>query len=90
MSTSSGRGPIRVLTTHGLQFTVDLSDGDASAVGHHWNAIRRYLETGAVDGLMELEGTEVAGMKLETDLTEIERHAIRGDVEFESIYGQVQ
>ncbi len=81
---------MRVLTTDGLRFLPDLSDREASAVGHHWNAIRRYLETGAVDGLMELEGTEVAGMKLETDLTEIERHAIRGDVEFESIYGQVQ
>jgi len=84
------RSAMRVLTTDGLQFTVDLSDGEASAVGHHWNAIRRYLETGAVDGLMELEGTEVAGMRLETRLAEIERHAIRGDVEFESIYGQVQ
>lgn len=90
MSTSSGRGPIRVLTTHGLQYPSGLSDGEASAVGHHWNAVRRYLETGVVDGLMELEGTEVAGMKLETRLAEIERHAIRGDVEFESIYGQVQ
>ncbi len=90
MSTSSGRGPIRVLTTHGLQHPSGLSDDDATTVGRYWNAVRRYLETGAVDGLMELEGTEVAGMKLETRLAEIEHHAIRGDVEFESIYGQVQ
>ncbi len=90
MSTSFGRGPIRVLTIHGLQYPSSLSDGEASAVGRHWNAVRRYLETGVVVELMELEGTEVAGMRLETRLAEIEHHAIRGDVEFESIYGEVQ
>jgi len=81
---------MRVLTTDGLQYPAGLSDREASAVGRHWNAIRRYLETGAVVELMGIEGTEVAGMVLETRLTQIERHAIRGDVEFESIYGEVQ
>ncbi len=90
MSTTFGRGPIRVLTTHGLQYPSDLTDGEASAVGRHWNAIRRYLETGAVVELMELEGTEVVGVRLETRLVEIEHQAIRGNVEFESIYGEVQ
>ena len=81
---------MRVLTTDGLRFLPDLSDREASAVGRHFNAIRRYLETGAVVELMELEGTEVAGNVLETSLTQIEHHAIRGNVEFESIYGDVQ
>ncbi len=89
MRTTFGRGPIRVLTTHGLQYPSDLNDGEASAVGRHWNAIRRYLETGAVVELTELEGTKVAGMRLETRIAEIEHHAIRGNVEFESIYGEI-
>ncbi len=91
MTTSFGRrGPIRVLTTDGLQFVANLSDDEASAVGRHWNVIRRYLETGAVDEVWRMEGTVVAGMRLETNLVEIEYHAIRGDVQFESMYGEVQ
>ena len=84
------RAPLRVLTVEGIAFLPNLSNDDATTVGRYWNAVRRYLETGVVVKLMELEGTEVAGMRLETRLAEIERHAIRGDVEFESIYGQVQ
>jgi hypothetical protein len=81
---------MRVLTTEGLQFVPDLTAEEASLVGRHWNAIRHYLETGAVRDLRQLEGTVVAGRRLETSLTQIEHHAICGDVEFESIYGDVQ
>jgi hypothetical protein len=81
---------MRVLTTDGLRFLPDLSDREASVVGRHWNAVRRYLETGAVADVWRMEGTVVAGMRLETNLAEIEYHAIRGDMQFESMYGEVQ
>ncbi len=83
------RPPMRVLTTAGLQFLPDLTDREASAVGRHWNALRRYLDYGDDSALTEFEQAEVGGYQLETDLDAIEGHAIRGDVRFESIYDEV-
>ncbi len=83
------RTPIRVLTTTGLQFLPDLTDREATEVGRHWNALRRYLDFGDEAGLAEFEQLEVGGYELETDLDAIEWHAVRGDVRFESIYDEV-
>jgi hypothetical protein len=66
-----------------------LSDSDASTVGQHWNAVRRYLEHGDETDLSHFAGVTVAGRLLETDADVIEWHAIRGDVRFESIYDEV-
>ncbi len=83
------RPPIRVLTTAGLQFLPDLTEREASAVGRHWNALRRYLDHGDDFQLAEFEQVEVGGYQLETDVSAIEWHAVRGDVRFESIYDEV-
>jgi len=83
------RPPIRVLTTQGQQFLPSLSDREATAVGRHWNAVRRYLEFGDDWDLAEFEGVMVGGYELETRANAIEWHAIRGDVRFESIYDEV-
>jgi hypothetical protein len=79
---------IRVLTTEGLQF-LQVSDHDASLVGAHWNAVRRYLDTGDHTALTHSQGVTVDGHVLETDPETIEWLAIRGDVRFESIYNEV-
>ncbi len=83
------RPPVRVLTTDGLQFLPDLSESEASAVGRHWNAVRRYLDYGLDDELADFVDVSVAGHELETRPDVIEWHAIRGDVRFESIYEEV-
>ncbi len=80
------RTPLRVLTTAGLQFLPDLTDREATEVGRHWNALRRYLDFGDDAELAEFEQIEVGGYELETDVAAIEWHAVRGDVRFESIY----
>jgi len=82
-------GPIRTLTTSGLQFLVGLSADEASDVGQHWNAIRRYLEYGDDTELSRFDGVAVVGFELEADPDTIEWHAVRGDVRFESIYDEV-
>ncbi len=85
----SHRPPLRVLTTTGVQFLSDLTDREATVVGRHWNALRRYLDFGDEAGLAEFEQIEVGGYELETDLDAIEWQAVRGDVRFESIYDEV-
>ncbi len=93
------RHPIRVLTTGGLDYLADLDDRDATSVGRHWNAVRRYLETGHDDDLADFDNIAVTGRdeagavrtaRLETDLDAIDRLAVRGEVRFESIYDEVQ
>ena len=81
---------IRVLTTQGPGAVVGLSPAEASAVGRHWNAVRRYLETGDDDDLASFEGVVVGGRELETRRNAVEYYAVRGEVTFESIYGEVQ
>jgi len=83
------RPPIRVLTRQGIQFLPNLTDQEASQVGRHWNAVRRYLEYGDETGLDHLDGVTVGGFTLETDPYAIEWHAVRGEVRFESIYDEV-
>ena len=83
------RPPIRVLTRQGIQFLPNLTDQEASQVGRHWNAVRRYLEYGDETGLTHLDGLTVGGFTLETDPYAIEWFAMRGEVRFESIYDEV-
>jgi hypothetical protein len=83
------RAPLRVLTTTGVQVVSHLSDRDASAVGRHWNAVRRYLDFGEDNDLADFDGEDVAGHELETRLDAIEWHAIRGEIRFEDIYEEV-
>ena len=81
--------PVRALTTAGLQILTALEDWEATQIGRHWNAVRRYLEYGDVDGLYQMPGTIVAGHELETNIDAVEWHAVRGEISFESIYEEV-
>ena len=83
------RADVRALTTRGVEMLPGLSDIDASTVGRHWNAVRRYLEYGYETDLSNFHGVSVAGRFLETDPDVIDWHALRGDVRFESIYDEV-
>lgn len=85
----SGQRPVRVLTRRGLEFVEGLSRQESTVVGQHWNAVRRYLESGEDRGLTRFDGVRVGGYQLETDIDAIEWHAVRGDVSFESIYDEV-
>lgn len=86
---------IRVFTRTGVVFAADLRPAQKSVIAHHWNAIRRYLEYGDDTALVDLErdlGPEEVRLGrhvLSFDLDEIEYHAFRGDVRFESIYDEV-
>ncbi len=80
---------LRVLTVDGLEFLTGLSPDEASAVGHHWNAVRRHLEYGDTYALNQMQGVMVGGKELETRIDVVEWHAMRGDVRFESIYDEV-
>lgn len=83
------RPSIRVLTPEGVEFVSGLSATQTSLVAQHWNAIRRYLETGDDNDLADLEGLAVGGHPLETQPQAVETHAIRGEIDFESIYDEV-
>lgn len=93
---------IRVLTRDGVQTVTGLTTNDRAEVARHWNAVRRYLETGDETGLSPFDDQLVGaielphepnvvlgGYRLETDPSVIEWHAVRGDVRFESIYDEV-
>ena len=62
---------------------------ERSTVGAHWNAIKRFLATGAVTLLHPFEGTTVAGKHLQTDPDVIEDWALQGQLDFEEIYTSV-
>lgn len=93
---------MRVLTTRGVVVLEGISTEEASLIGRHWNAIRRYLEYGEEDelssfrsrfvgGSTSLSSADVpmGGYELEADVEAIEWHAVRGNVTFESIYDEV-
>ena len=88
-SSATTTGPIRVLTIEGLQVLADLTASEASVVGHHWNAIRAYLDYGDDSRLDQFINVLVQGFELESRSDVIEWHAVRGDVSFESIYNEV-
>lgn len=89
MADRSSRPAVRVLTTRGVQFLPGLSDREATAVGRHWNAVRRYLDHGYDEDLPEFEGVDVDGHELETRENAIEYWAVRGEIHFEDIYNEV-
>ncbi len=89
MAANQSRGPIRVLTTGGVIHLRGLDDAEASEVGRHWNAVRRYLETGDDSALAEFQHSFIRGRELAASATVVEWHAVRGEVAFESIYDEV-
>ncbi len=80
------RPPMRAVTRQGLVLLSGLSDDDASLVGRHDNAVKRYLDTGDDSGLEEFDGVTVAGYELETSLDVLDFYAFVNDIRFEDIY----
>ena len=82
----NGRPPMRAITRQGLVLLPGLSDSDASLVGRHDNAVRRYLDTGDDSDLQEFDDVTVAGHELETSLDALDFYALINDIRFEDIY----
>ncbi len=78
--------PMRVLTTEGEKWMENLPYGEASAVGQHWNAVRKALE-GDDWPLLQMWGTTVGGHQLETDPLVIYVLGHQGEVNFDDLYG---
>ncbi len=77
---------MRAVTRQGLQSLSDLSDEEASLVGRHDNAVKRYLDTGDDSDLQQFDGVTVAGVELETSLDALDFYAFVNDIRFEDIY----
>ena len=84
----SHRPAMRAVTRGGTVLLPDLTDAEATLVARHDNAVRKYLYTGDHTDLEEFDGMTVAGHQLETDLDELDRYALRGEIRFEDIYDQ--
>ncbi len=82
----SSRPAMRAITRQGVVLLPGLSDDDASLVGRHDNAVRRYLDTGDDSALTEFEGVTVAGYELETSPDALDWYALINDIRFEDIY----
>ncbi len=82
----SSRPAMRAITRQGVVLLPGLTDSDASLVGRHDNAVRRYLDTGDDGGLDEFDGVTVAGHELETSLDALDFYALINDIRFEDIY----
>ena len=77
---------MRILTPDGVK-EIEVSDPkDASTLGSYWNAVRRLLNTGDVQALLDFEGASVAGQPLEVDPDVIEELGFRDELDFDDIY----
>ncbi len=85
----TGRAPMRTVTRTGLVLIPDLSDEQASVVGRHDNAVKRYLDTGDDSALTQFKGVTVAGHELETDLDALDWLALAAAIDFLEIYEEI-
>lgn len=76
---------LRILSEDGVEFDA-VSSSEASTLGEYWNGVRHYLRTGDDSRLWGLEGEQVAGRTLLTDLDLIDHWARTGELDFEDIY----
>ena len=81
------RERMRVLTTRGQRW-MDLDDEAATVVARHWNAVRRFLETGEEQPLLDLSPYRIGGQRLETDPMVIYALGHRGELNFDDLYGE--
>lgn len=77
---------MRVFTDEGVQDLDVPYEDERRTVGNHWNAIKGFLGDGSVDRLWPFVDQTVAGRRLQTDPSEIEIWAYRGELDFEDIY----
>lgn len=81
---------IRVITTHGIVTMIGLDEDERSTVGRHWNAVKRYVQTGDDTALDPFVAIRVGGRELETRTHALDFHANVGELSFESIYEDPQ
>lgn len=77
---------MKAITTDGVIDVEVRSSKQASAIGEHMTAVKRYLATGDQEGLRKFRGKPVAGHILETDPERLIDLASVGELEFEDIY----
>jgi len=63
---------------------------ERSTAARYWNAIHRYLGTGNSEPLDAFTGHVVAGHELLVDADLIDYYARRGELDFESFYGEAR
>jgi hypothetical protein len=89
---------LRVLPLPGPDGTREVAvrgSRQASILGHYWNAVQAYLETGDKSRLAKFKGkfiTDAKGMKrpLLTDLNELDRQGSAGVLSFDSLYRRTE
>jgi hypothetical protein len=77
---------MHILGPQGITTVTVQGSRQASVIAEHWNAIRRYVNTGNESDLRRFYGVTVAGVELETDPDVIDRLAAIGALDFEDIY----
>ena len=78
---------MRMLTPEGVEVVPVWADSDdASVIGQHWNAVKKFLHTGDVSVLVPFAAWRIQGYRLATDPAWIELWARRGELDFEDIY----
>lgn len=80
------RRPMSVLTPAGVVDVVLRDFDEASLVGQHWAAVRRFLATGDHSALAKFSAVTVAGVEFETGLDAIERWGRIGEIDLDDIY----
>lgn len=87
MAVMHTRERMRVLTTRGQRW-MQLDDGAASVVARHWNEVRRFLETGDEQPLLDFSQYLIDEQHLETDPMVIYALGHRGELNFDDLYGE--
>ena len=78
---------MKILTASGVEVvSVDFGTDAASAIGHHWNAVKHFLNTGDISELEPFATLRIQGHGFAVDPGWIEHWAARGELDFEDIY----
>jgi hypothetical protein len=80
---------MRVMTTDGPVLVTGLTTEERSLVARHHNAIKRYTRRYHTADLATFVDVHVGGRELETRLDVLDWWAMTGELDYESIYEQV-
>jgi hypothetical protein len=80
------RRAMRAITADGPMWLRNLDDHDASLVGQHQNAVKRFLRYDDPSALTPFHNVDVAGHRLETGLRQLEALGLTDELSYESIY----
>jgi hypothetical protein len=84
---------LSILTVEGRHEIAVRDSRQASLLGSYWDAVQRYLQTGADSALKEFQGKKIRDASRKrhlflTDLNELNRLGSAGVLSFESLYGR--